>query len=176
MRWRKLQQPPCEPEDGNHVLWIQQIQMEQKVLIMSWSLHMNHGSPPTFRLLLGKRIQLQIVKASILRFILTDQLCNSTLFSFLWAKKKCWSFLKMYFSYLGLRICTYWKNVHLGIGTLICHCCCSFPWNQSHASVVESVKQRLSIKEEWAALRSRGPHKEREALARCTVACVLGDK
>ena len=48
---------------------------------------------------------------------------------------------------------------------------------QSHASVVESDKQRLkSIKEEWAALHSRGPHKEREALAGCTVACVLGDK
>ena len=94
---------------------------------MSWSLHMNHRSPPTFRLLLGKRIQLQIVKVTILRFILTDQLCNSTLFSFLWAKKKCWSFLKMYFSYLGLGICTYWKSVHLGIGTPICHCGCSSP-------------------------------------------------
>lgn len=40
---------------------------------------MNRRSPPTFRLL-GERIQLQIVKATILRFILTDQLCNSTLF------------------------------------------------------------------------------------------------
>ena len=40
---------------------------------------MNHRSPPTFRFLLGKRTQLQIVKVTILRFILTDQLCNSTL-------------------------------------------------------------------------------------------------
>ena len=41
---------------------------------------MNRRSSPTFRLLPAKRIQLQIVKATILRFILTDQLCNSTLF------------------------------------------------------------------------------------------------
>lgn len=104
-------------------------------------------------------------KSYYLRFILTDQLCNPTLFSFLWAKKKCWSFLKMYLL-LGT------KNMHL------LKKCPPGSWNiylplllllplkpQSLASVVETVKQKAkNIMEEWAALHSWGPHKEREAL------------
>lgn len=66
---------------------------------------MNRRSPPTFRLL-GERLQLQIVKATILRFILTDQLCNPTLF-FSLGKEEMLILSEMYLSYLALRICTY---------------------------------------------------------------------
>lgn len=84
-----------------------------------------------------KRIKLQIVKATIFMFILTDQPYNSTLLPFLWAKKKkCWSFLKnvlLLQKYRKVRS-SYWNSENARkkhIWTLICHCCRSFPWNHN---------------------------------------------
>lgn len=101
-------------------------QQKDRSLMTSWSCRTSLGPPPTSRLPSYKRIKLQIIKATIFMFILTDQPYNSTLLPFLWAKKKkCWSFLNNVLLLLGtqkMHVRNTFEHSY-AIAAIPCFCC-----------------------------------------------------